>query len=118
MPRSTPRNNDEHVTYDPSPLDPWGLLTPKEKASAAITHAKLVRIPPKPRPAHPVRETPSVPEDAQCVFRHSLREPRPVTHRLTRSGRPTLYPVGSFVCESCAAVINEPEYGTHDVERI
>lgn len=116
----SPSQRDTNERYETSPLDPWGLLSPAEKAAAAIRHAEVVRTPrPKPkRPARPRVPRPIVPDGTMCVFQHLSSSQAAITHRLSRSGRPTLYPVSSFVCESCAAIINQPDYNTHDVEPI
>lgn len=118
----SPTERDVHERYESSPLDPWGLLSPTEKAAAAIRHAEMVRTPkPKPkRPARPrvPRPIPVVPPGTRCVFRHTVTNVAQITHQISRSGRPHMYPVGSFVCDRCAEVINNPDYTTHAVEPI
>jgi hypothetical protein len=104
MPTYHPRA-DADVHSEPSPVDPWGLLDPREKARAAILHADLLRNPATPyeRPA-----TPPPPERelivGVCALRNRRRGHTVLTHTVIAPGLSSVE-VGSHLCIDCAQAL-------------
>jgi hypothetical protein len=117
--------DDTPIPYHKSPLDPWGLLDPIEKAHAAVAHARLMQNPKPPFvPTAPaerqmrIRARDQVGPDA-CPFSHigdlDWRR-RVLTHVITDSALSRA--VGQFACLQCAEAIEERAHAHHRVRHV